>query len=150
MPTAEFSRDLQVPASLERCWEMLTDVQQIAGWISIVGQVKELEPLRSYTAVLEDQLGPFRLRADLDVEVAELKEHTFVRIRAQGEDRQVASRISLEVNLALERRDGGTRIAVQGGYEVTGKVATMGASMIRVKAQRILDDFFTAAADELT
>ena len=85
MPTAEFSRDLQVPASLERCWEVLTDVQQIAGWISIVGQVKELEPLRSYTAVLEDQLGPFRLRADLDVEVAELKEHTFVRIRAQGE-----------------------------------------------------------------
>lgn len=150
MPTAEFTRDLQVPASLERCWEVLTDVQHIAGWISIVGQVKELEPLRSYTAVLEDQLGPFRLRADLDVEVAELNDHAFIRVRAQGEDRQVASRISLEVSLALETRNGGTRIVVQGGYEVTGKVATMGASMIRVKAQRILDDFFTAATDELT
>jgi carbon monoxide dehydrogenase subunit G len=38
---------------------------------------------------------------------------------------------------------------VKGQYEVTGRVATLGASMIRTKGEKMLEEFFTAASREL-
>ena len=70
-----------------------------------------------------------------------------IRVHAEGEDRQVSSRILVDAVLELLPQDGaGTLVAVAGGYEVSGKVATMGAGMIRQKATKILDEFFARAA----
>lgn len=150
MPWADFSRSLDVPAPPERCWPVLIDVDRVAGWVSIVGDVKELEPLSSYEAVLEDRLGPFTLRADLAVQVVELEEGSKVRFRAQGEDRQVGTHLTVEAELRLEPRESGTTLAVSGRYGVIGTVATMGAGTIRKKADAILEEFFSAAERELS
>jgi carbon monoxide dehydrogenase subunit G len=131
------------------CWERLTDVQRVAGWVSIVGPVEELEPLRAYTTVLEDRLGPFKLRADLAVDVTDVVDGQSITLRAEGEDRQVASRIAVDATLSLDGSDNGTTVTVDGTYEVTGRIATLGASMIRNKAKKLLDEFFTAAGREL-
>jgi carbon monoxide dehydrogenase subunit G len=48
-----------------------------------------------------------------------------------------------------ELPDGGSRVGVTGSYEVVGKVATMGAGMIRQKAAKILDEFFAHAVAAL-
>jgi carbon monoxide dehydrogenase subunit G len=40
-------------------------------------------------------------------------------------------------------------IVVDGVYEVTGKVASMGSGTINKKAQKILDEFFGAASEDL-
>jgi carbon monoxide dehydrogenase subunit G len=97
-----------------------------------------------------DRLGPFKLRADLVIDVSEVVPGEHIRVRAAGEDRQVASRIGIDAVLALEDApDGGSRVAVTGSYEVIGKVATMGAGMIRQKAAKVLDEFFGHVAGEL-
>jgi len=44
---------------------------------------------------------------------------------------------------------GGSTIATEGRYEVTGRVASMGSGVIQKKADRILADFFSKAALEL-
>jgi uncharacterized protein len=149
MASADFTRTLHVPADPAACWMVLTDVGRVAGWVSILGAVKELEPLVSYTAVLEDRLGPFRLRADLAVEVTELRQPERITLRARGEDRQVASRIAVDATLRLAPAKTGTTVEVAGRYEVTGRVATLGASTIRPKASKVLDEFFAAAEREL-
>jgi carbon monoxide dehydrogenase subunit G len=149
VPAAQFTRTIDVGSDAGTCWERLTDVERVAQWVSIVGAVRELEPLHAYTAVLEDRMGPFRLRADLAIDVSDVVDGHKVRLRATGEDRQVASRIGVDATLRLESHGNGTTVTVDGTYEVTGRIATLGASMIRSKADKLLEEFFAAAGREL-
>lgn len=149
MPTVEFARTLNIESPPDDVWTVVTDVDRVAGWVGVLGDVQTVEPLASYRATLTDRLGPFRLSADLDVEVTELNEGACIRFSADGEDRQVASRIQVDARLTLRRVGRTTDLRVEGSYEVTGRVATLGASMIRAKGEKILDEFFASAAREL-
>ena len=150
MPSMNFSRELTVSADASTCWTVLTDVPRLVDWVSIVDDAKEISPLESYSAVLLDRLGPFKLRADLDIAVSEVETGRHIRVRAAGEDRQVSSRIAIDATLTLAPTEGtATVLLIDGSYEVVGKVATLGAGMIRQKAAKILDEFFDRAAAEL-
>jgi carbon monoxide dehydrogenase subunit G len=150
MPSVTISRDIAVVADPATCWTVLTDVPKLVDWITIVSAAEEITPLEQYSAVLMDRLGPFKLRADLDIRVSEVEEGARIRVRAEGEDRQVSSRILIDAVLTLRPQEGeGTVVSVNGNYEVSGKVATLGAGMIRQKATKILDEFFGRTAAEL-
>ncbi len=150
MPAMSFERELLVTAGPDDSWKVLTDVPRLVSWVTIVDQAKELEYLESYTAVLMDKLGPFKLRADLAITVSEVEVGRRIRVRANGEDRQVSSRIGVDAVLTLEpAEDGRTRVRVSGTYEVVGRVATLGSGMIKQKATKIIDEFFTHTAAEL-
>lgn len=150
MPTTTFRRELQVSADPRASWAVLTDVSSLVDWVGILDELVELSPLEQYTAVLMDRLGPFKLKADLAIDVTDVVTDERIRVRAAGEDRQVASRIEIDVLLTLAPGpDRGSTVVVDGSYQVTGKVATMGAGMIRQKATKILDQFVTRAAERL-
>lgn len=145
----QFRRELLVAAPRATVWNVVTDVDRLAGWISIVGSALELARLERYSAVLEDRMGPFRLRADLNIEVLDARAPEFVRVRAAGEDRQIGSRIAVAATLAIAEFAPGSLLTVEGSYEVTGRVAALGTSSIRKKAARVLDEFIESAQAEL-
>ena len=149
MVAEQFDRSFAAPRSAAECWGILVDVPRISGWVSVIGETTEHEPLSRYSAVLEDRMGPIKLRADLDVNVTSMEEGSRISIRADGEDRQVGSRIVVDATLALDPTSDGCTINIDGSYEVTGRVATMGASTIRQKANKILDEFTQAAGRDL-
>lgn len=128
---------------------MLTDVYQVAGWVSVVGEVRELEHLSRYEVVLHDEFGPFKLNADLTVEVTDVEEGRSLRFIANGSDRQVSTNISVNARLTLVPAESGTSIEVEGRWSVLGTVATMGAGTIQKKADIIVEEFFTSAAATL-
>jgi carbon monoxide dehydrogenase subunit G len=142
VPTARFSRALELGSPAESCWKTLTDVPTLVSWISVVDEGREIEPLRHYSAVLMDRVGPFRLRADLDIRLSDVQPGRHVSLTARGEDRQVGSTIRVEAAMRLGPSEGGTLVSVDGRYEVAGRVATLGAGTIRKKADKILEEFF--------
>ena len=137
----EFARTIRLDARPDAVRSAVLDVRRVASWLSIVSDVRDVDPPRRYAAVLEDRMGPFALRADLDVTV-DAPAPSVVRVVADGEDRQVASRITATIDLALEPDGGGTSLSVTGRYEITGKVATLGAGAIRKKGDKLLEEFF--------
>lgn len=149
MPRSEFGRDMVVTASPAECWAALTDVPRLVGWVSVVEDAEEVEPLAAYTAVLMDRLGPFRLRADLDIRLSDVVPGESLHVRATGEDRQVGSRLAVNADLSVQAREGGATIGIRGMYEVTGKVASMGSGTITKKAEKIMNEFFDAASAAL-
>lgn len=149
MVAEDFDRSFDLTRPPLEAWRMLTDVARVSGWVSIVGELIEIDHLARYTAVLEDRMGPFKLRADLDIAVTSLDEGHSIGLHADGEDRQIGSRITVDATLALDQSMQGCSVRIDGRYEVTGRVATMGASMIRQKAHKILDEFVSAAQQEL-
>jgi uncharacterized protein len=144
----EFAKTVRLDASPELVWNALLDFHAVASWLSIVREVRDIEPPRRYAAMLEDRLGPFAMRADLDLAV-DIKDGRRLLVSASGEDRQVASRIAATIELAVDPDGAGTSLEVKGRYEVTGKVATLGAGAIRKKGDRILQEFFDSASKAL-
>jgi carbon monoxide dehydrogenase subunit G len=150
VPRSEFRRELTVLASPDQAWKTLTDVPLLVSWVSIVEGATELEPLGRYTAVLMDRLGPFKLRADLDIVVTDLQDGRAIAFRASGEDRQVGSRLVIEARMEIEPGEPeGSTARFQGFYEVTGRVASMGSGTINKKADKIMGEFFAAAESAL-
>lgn len=146
MPRSDFRRELNVLASPEQSWATLTDVPLLVGWVAIVEDAVEKEPLGRYAAVLTDRLGPFKLRADLDIVVTALDPGRSISFRASGEDRQVGSRLVIEATMEIEPRDPeGSLARFSGMYEVTGRVASMGSGTINKKADKIMAEFFDVA-----
>ena len=150
MPSDTFERSLRVSRSPEDCWQVLTDVDTVSSWVSVVGSVTEIEPLSKYEAVLTDSFGPFNLNADVTIDVVELDEGRSIRFKGSGKDRQVSTSISLDARLGLEPEDDGTLISTSGSWNVLGTVATMGGGTVRKKAEKIVDEFFAAAEAELS
>jgi carbon monoxide dehydrogenase subunit G len=144
----DFARTIRLSAEPEAVWTAILDVRRVASWLSIVRDVRDVDPPRRYSALLEDRLGPFSMRADLRVDVEERGPRQ-LRVVAAGEDRQVRSRIGATIDLAVEPADGGTDLAVTGRYEIVGRVATLGAAAIRKKGDHLLDEFFASAAKDL-
>lgn len=141
---------LIVLADPDTVWGNLVDVARVASWLPILHSVTEREPLAAYNAVLQDKVGPFALKADLSIVVVELVEGKVIAVRAKGEDRQVRSLISIDASVHLTPRDdGGTEVTISGTYEITGKVATLGAGTIKNKARKLVDQFCAAAQEGL-
>lgn len=145
----DFAKDVRLAAAPDTVWTAILDVQRVASWLPIVKDVREREPLLRYDAVLEDRVGPFALRADLEVTVqADAAAHRLT-VSAAGEDRQIASRITASVDLGVSSDGSGSQLAVTGRYEITGKIATFGAGAIRKKGEKVLDEFFANLAGDL-
>lgn len=143
-------REFAVAAGQAAVWERLMEVPTVASWLPILHSVAEVEPLARYEAVLEDKVGPFALRADLGIKVVAMDEPVEVAVQARGEDRQVRSRIMIDAAVQLiEEGLEQTRIRLSGSYEITGRVATLGAGVIRSKAAKLIDAFCTQAAEAL-
>ena len=145
----DFSKDVRVVSAPAEVWARVTDVQRVASWLSIVRDVKEVEAMRRYSAVLEDRVGPFALRADLGIDVTADAAARRLGVRAAGEDRQIASRITATVDLTVVPDGAGSVVMASGRYEITGRMATLGASAIRKKGEKVLDEFFANLAREL-
>lgn len=149
MPRSEFYRDITVASTTDQAWESLTDVPQLIGWVGIIEEAETIEPLSRYTAVLMDRLGPFKLRADLDITVTDVEEGSSLRVRAAGEDRQVGSRLSVDATMTIAPAPAGATVTFDGAYEVSGRVASMGAGTINKKAEKIMGEFFAAVQQHL-
>ena len=144
----EFDRTIELTAAPDAVWTAMLDVRRVASWIAIVREVRDVEPPRRYAALLEDRLGPFAMRADLDVTV-ETEGDARMHVAAAGEDRQVASRISATIDLAVAAHGAGSTVTVHGRYEITGRIATLGSGPIRKKGDKILEEFFANLGREL-
>jgi carbon monoxide dehydrogenase subunit G len=121
----------------------------VASWLKVVRDLRAIEPMRRYTTILEDRVGPFTMRADLAIDVGVDESNRTLRVSGAGEDRQIASRISAALDIGVRPSNGGSAVDVKGRYEITGRIATLGAGAIRKKGDKVLADFFDNLTREL-
>jgi uncharacterized protein len=146
VPLETFAKTISVAAEPRRAWEVLTNVQELATWVGIIHSATEIEPLKSYSAVLQDRVGPFNLRADLSINVAVVEDGTAIDVHASGRDRALDSKIDIEGNLRLAGApSGGSQLSVQGSYQVTGRAVAVGAGIVRKKGDLAVEQFVSNA-----
>jgi carbon monoxide dehydrogenase subunit G len=142
LATENFERTVIVSSDVERSWALLTDVHELVSWVRILHSAQEIDHLKTYTAVLEDKVGPFALRADLAIEVKVLTEGAAVDVVASGRDRAINSQIDIEGSMRLTPLpSGGTQLTLSGKYQVTGRATSLGAGMVRKKGDAAVEEF---------
>lgn len=137
-----FAEEIQVPVSLAEAWTFIWDVQRLAGCLPGCVGVQEVEAGQRYKAQFADQIGPYKLQFELDVDVQESRPHELVRVLASGQDRRMG--VSQRANLTVKLQEAGPAASVlnvDADLEVIGKVATLGQFVIKRKAQDIVKQF---------
>ena len=145
-----FSEQIQVPVSTAEAWDFIWQVQRLARCLPGCVGVAEVETGRRYKAQFADQIGPYKLQFELDVDVLETKPMELVRVQANGKDRRlgVSQRATLLVKLR-ESSPSASALDVEADIEVIGKVATLGQFVIKRKAQDIVRQFARNIESEL-
>jgi uncharacterized protein len=149
MAEYKVDRSVTVEAGPAEVWRVITDIPTIVSWISVLKDAEEIAHLERYSAVIQDKVGMFNLRADLGLDVVEVEEERRIVVRAEGQDRQIGSRISIDVELTIAPEDAGSTVSVNGRYGITGSAATLGSSTIRRKGDKTLDEFLTGLTSQL-
>jgi carbon monoxide dehydrogenase subunit G len=137
-----FDQTVHVSGSPDEVWSLITDVPRLVGWISVLEDARTIEELAHYTAVVQDKIGMFKLRADLDIRVTEKLEGQRIVVHAEGEDRQVGSRIVIDATVTMSPDSDLTGVRVDGRYSISGSAATLGSSTIQRKGDKVVKEFF--------
>jgi len=134
-----FTERIVSPVPIATAWDFVWDPARMAGCLPGCIGVEEIEAGAKYRALIEDRIGPYKVRVSLDVSVLETRPQELVRLLATGEDRSlgVSQRIDLTVRLQ-GRAENQTAIDMDAEVEVTGALVALGGFLVKRKAADIV------------
>ena len=141
MATMQLKQRLPLSAPPERVWDLLWDIETVARCIPGCEDVQTLEPKARYAARLVQRVGPFRVELPLELGISDIRPPSSFRAHATGRDARLGSNISTDIQLQVEPADGGANLLIDSHTRVMGKLATLGQSLIRRKAEDVLKEF---------
>jgi uncharacterized protein len=146
----DIAKETEVPADQASCWTLVGDVPRLSGCIPGVSDVRELEPGRRYAATVTDKLGPFRLQLPVEIAIQALEEPNRLSAELSGNDGRGQARVKGQLEAMLEPAGAGTKLSLTAHLEVLGKLAALGATPMRRRADDIFTEFVRRVTAELS
>jgi carbon monoxide dehydrogenase subunit G len=134
---------ITVPATPERVWDFMMDIPAVSQCVPGLGNVARIDD-QTYSGVMSVRVGPIAVKLDGRVLVAERDEATHhARMDLQAADKRVNGAVNAKMNMQLQPAEGGSKtdVAIQTDANIMGKLGEFGQSVIRKKADQILQDF---------
>jgi carbon monoxide dehydrogenase subunit G len=140
-----FEKQVTVDVPRQAVWDFLWDMARLTPCIPGCAGVEAIVPYQRYQAIVQDRVGPFKVRVPLEIEVLAATAPERLVARASGKDTTVQSLVKVEVDLTL--RDTvpvSTVLQLSADVTVFGKLGTLGHSMIVRRGEAIIDQFAAA------
>jgi len=138
----DFHMAADLPHPPDRVWPVMLDIARIAACIPGCEQVEERAHLAEYSAVMKQKLGPFKLEVPAQILVEEHREPNLVRARASGVDKITRTTLGVQLEVALTPMEGAAcRLSVQASLQVAGRLASLGHSIIKKRAEENFAEF---------
>jgi carbon monoxide dehydrogenase subunit G len=133
---------ITVPAPPERVWEFMMDIPAVSRCVPGLDNVARIDD-QTYSGVMNVRVGPIAVKLDGRVLLAERDEAAHqARMDLQAADKRVNGAVNAKLRMELASADGGqTDLAIHTDANVMGKLGEFGQSVIRKKADQILQDF---------
>jgi carbon monoxide dehydrogenase subunit G len=137
-----FSHRIEVTAAVDEVWAFLWRAEEVGACLPGCENVRTVEALRQYEATVAEQVGPFRVRFDWLIDVQDQEPLRRIVILARGKDARMGAtaRAQMAVTLA-ERAAGGSQLEIETELQVTGKIASLGQTVMKRKADRVVNEF---------
>ncbi|MFI5266764.1 MAG: CoxG family protein [Chloroflexota bacterium] len=145
----EISKETEVGASPQASWSLVSDIPRLSGCIPGVSDVREIEADKQYAATVTDKLGPFRLQLPVEIAIQTLEEPNRLAVELTGNDGRGQARVKGSIEALLQPARGGTKLNLNAHLEVLGKLAALGATPMRRRADDIFAEFVRRLSQEL-
>jgi uncharacterized protein len=139
----QFTMAMDLPGAPKDIWGVLTDVKRISECIPGCENVEEIDRLAAYKATVKQKIGPFKLEVPADIVVNSVIEPSQVGIRATGRDKITGTRLSVVLDVTITPQGQGSKLNVGAQLEVQGRLATLGLSVIKRRAEQNFQEFET-------
>ena len=145
----DFRMAADLPNTPAQVWPVMLDIRRIASCIPGCEQIEEQEKLKLYRATMKQKIGPFKLEVPAEITVEEYIEPDFVRARAFGKDKFTGTTLDVVFNVRLAQLEAGSRLEVEATLQVAGRLASLGFSIIKKKAEENFAKFEVRFREEL-
>jgi carbon monoxide dehydrogenase subunit G len=136
----KFTGRIEVPATRQAVFEKLRDAHFFASCVDGVQDLFEIDD-RHYTATLETRVAYIKLKFAVAVEIVELDQPVRVVARVEGTSIGMVGRLTATSAANLEEQDGGTAVNYDLDVALTGKLGSLGQSVLQSKAKEMERQF---------
>jgi uncharacterized protein len=133
--------DVTIRAPRKKVWEFLTDPNQIAQCAPGVEKVEEIEPLKRYRGVVSIGFGSVKARFSGEVEILELKEPDYAKLKAHGSATGSVADVVSNMHLA-DGPDGATVVQWTADVSVAGQLASLASRLMVPVSQKLASQFY--------
>ncbi len=133
--------EVTIRAPRKKVWDFLTDPSQIGQCVPGVEQIETIEPLKKYRGVVSVGLGAVKARFSGEVEVLELDEPNYAKLKAHGSATgSVADAVS-EMRLSGGPA-GATLLHWTADVTVAGQLASLAARLMVPVSEKLAATFY--------
>lgn len=137
----EIAKAVDLDQPVGQIWAMVRDPATVAGCVPNVRELTQLVEPNSFSATIEDKLGPFKVVVPVRIDVVEDSASHRMTARIAGNDNRGQARVRGEVTAIVVSADTGSRLELTSNFEVLGRLAALGAVPMRRRADQIFDLF---------
>ena len=133
--------EVTIRAPRKKVWDFLTDPDQIGQCAPGVEKIEMIEPLKRYRGIVSVGLGAVKARFSGEVEVMELEEPNYAKIKAHGSaSGSVADAVS-EMRLS-DGPEGATVLNWTADVTVSGQLASLASRLMVPVSQKLAQVFY--------
>jgi carbon monoxide dehydrogenase subunit G len=140
----KISEQLDINASPDELWKLLRDTPRLTALLPGVQEVSPLpEPgAEAYNAKATDKIGPFKVALNLQIRVSDAREASQLKASIKGADAVGLNRMSGSLHIMLTPAlPAATQMRFEAEIEILGKLATLGAALIRRRTTEKFAEF---------
>lgn len=137
------TENLKLQAPGQAVWQLLRDTERLAGLLPGVRSVERIESpdKEAYRAQVTEKVGPFKVTMKLDIAITEMVEPSLLVATVKGGDAVGVSRATGHIRIEVKPSEAGTLMSFGVNVEVLGKLAALGAPVIRRRVIELFSEF---------
>lgn len=144
-----FENQIAIGAPQEKVWQFLWDIDRFITCVPGCKEASTVEAGKSYTAKMVEKVGPFRVEFPMRIEVIQTEAMSYIKAQGSGSDTKVGSRMKVELEVRLKEDGKGTVLTFLASVDILGKLAALGHSIIKRKADQVMEEFAQAVKKRL-
>jgi carbon monoxide dehydrogenase subunit G len=133
----KFEKTVRINATPQKVWELVDDIEAIAGCIPGIGNYSSKGPLE-FDALLTQKVGPVIARFQLNTKLTNLEHEKSVTAISEGRDPDLDSSVRAEQHFELSPVDDQTEVLISADIRMTGRLATFGQRIILAKTEQVV------------
>lgn len=144
-----FENSIEIDVPRDAAWDFLWDVDRLISCVPGCEEASTVEAGKLYNARMVARVGPFKVTFPIRIEVLESEPKQRIKARASGSDNKIGSHLKVELDVSLEEKGSSTLVSFVASVDILGKLATLGHSIIKRKADNDVASFAQAVKKEL-
>ena len=133
--------DVIIQAPRKEVWDFLTDPNKIGPCAPGVEKIETIEPDKKYRGVMSVGLGSVKAKFNGDVEILELDEPNFAKLKAHGVATGSAADVVSEMTLS-NGPENGTCVHWTADVTVSGQLASLASRLMAPVSQKLAGIFY--------